>query len=108
MQKQTENGQYRQEPATSRSKQYGREDVLMPEEKAKKIIREAENSRAIIHSIQGNSWNLNDSFLNKERSLQYEIDLSKEFIHSAIVDENYHLVGSYVDTLTQEKIVKGE
>ena len=80
---------------------------MTPEDKARKIIRHAENSRARIHGIQGNSWNL-DNNLIKDKVPQYEIDLSKELVHSAMVDESYHLVGSHLDSVIHDKIVNGE
>ena len=87
-----------QQPVKERHEQSG-----SPEEKANWIICDAKNSRARIHQLQGKEWNL-----YSESHPQYEIDLSKEFMHSAMVDENYHLVGSHVDSVTQDKIVKGE
>ena len=99
-----------QQPSTSRQpsqqpfQQRQRNQAITPEDKANEIIRDAEQSRARIHQIQGNQWDL----LNVEQNPQYEIDLSNEFVHSAMVDENYHLVGSHIDSTTQQKIVKGE
>ena len=84
---------------------------MTPNEKADHIICEAERSRARIHQTRGNDLLMENLFQDKDHdnfTPQYEVDLSKEFVHSAMVDESYHLVGSHVDTHTQEKIVNGE
>ena len=75
-----------------------------PEEKANNLIRNAEQSRVRIHQIQGNDQHIRNNY----EMPQYELDLSNEFVHSAMVDENYHLVRSHIDSITQEKIIQGD
>ena len=78
---------------------------VSPEEKANNLIREAKQSRARIHETRGNDWFFEEIEPNFP---QYEVDLSNDFVHSAMVDETYHLVGSHVNHVTQDKIIRGE
>ena len=88
------------------------------EQKADQLIKDGELRKARIHQTRGNKLHHNFNFdcedlLRDEDheysgSNRYELDLSREFVHSAMVDESYHLVGSHVDESTQEKIVNGE
>ena len=74
-----------------------------PEDKAKDLIRNAEMGRARIHETPGKCLDHSDD-LSKVRGM----DLTNNFVHSAMVDESYQLVASHVDELTQEKIIKGD
>ena len=62
-------------------------DMVNPTEQ---IIRDAERSKARIYDVQGKANNINASF------------------HSALLDEDYLLVGNYVDETTRSKVAKGE
>ena len=57
--------------------------------------------RARIHETPGE--------LTKNSQLaQANLDIHKEFIHSAMVDEGYQVVASHLDETIQAKIIKGE
>ena len=86
-------------PSSSRERQ------LSPEEKAELLVREAEASKARILEVPGK-----DKFVQFNQAVvpNYEIDLSNEFVHSAMVDENYQLVASHLEESIQMKIIRGE
>ena len=63
---------------------------LTPEEKVEKLVKEAEAAKARIYSTPGKI-----------------VDVNKQ-VHSVLVDEDYLLVASHVDTATFNKIVTGE
>ena len=63
-----------------------------PEERARQIVQEAERAKAKIYSTKGN-----DMF-----------NLGGQLVNSAIVDENYMVVGNHIDEGTVKKIVNGE
>ena len=104
-----------QRPSTSGQAREGDDQLSMAhqrrthEEKANAMIHNAEQSRAKIYETRGNDWSLySESQFLKGKEKQLEVDLSNEFIHSAMVDESYHLVGSHVDEFTQDRIIRGE
>ena len=67
---------------------------LSPEARARQLVREAEQSKAKIYSTKGNHDNM--------------FDLNKQYIHSAMVDEDYMVIGGYVDEATVRKITLGD
>ena len=73
-------------------------DKQYVESKSRKIIHDAEMSKARIHKVEGTSFN----------NLPFKLDLTKDFVHSAMVDETYQLVAAHVDEITQEKIINGD
>ena len=77
---------------------------LSPEEKAEKIIREAEMSRARIHETPGKLKQL----LGADVNILPHLDPNNDFMHLAMVDETYQQVASHVDLGTQAKIIEGK
>ena len=78
------------------------QDDSSPEEKANKMIREAEHSRERIQDTPG-KFNLISPV-----SKRYHIDYQNDFVHSSMVDESYQLVGSHLDEAMQLRIADGE
>ena len=68
---------------------------------AKEIICESEASRARILATPGNC----DEF---ERNITNNPQLVSATQHLSLVDENYIVVGGYIEASLKEKIVKGE
>ena len=66
--------------------------ILTPEEKAERLIREAENAKAKIFAPQGKG------ILDKRQNFEF----------TAKIDEEYSIVGAHVNTATQQKIIKGD
>ena len=64
-----------------------------PEDRAEKLVRDAERSKAKIFALPGN--------------LQ-SVHVNQEYIRSLIIDEEYMKVGAHVDDVTYDKIVKGK
>ena len=58
------------------------------------MIRQAELSKAQVYETPGKDIPV--------------FDLAKQFVHSAMVDENYSIVGAHVDMTTKAKIVNHE
>ena len=71
-----------------------KQNEMTPKQQADKFIREAESAKARILGTQGKT--------------EQTFDLNKKFVHSAMVDEDYLLVASHVDSVTYNKIVQGE
>ena len=104
----------RARPGTS----YGKEQnnkrpsdrTMTPEDRANQHIRDAETSKARIHDVPGKRFDFNQVDLETEREKTglMELDLSKDYVHSTMVDESYQLVASHLDSNIQEKIVKGD
>ena len=69
------------------------------EEKTAQRIRETEAAKAALYKLPGES-----SF----QSPIYNFDLSRDYLHSAMVDEDYLLVAAHVDEGTQRKIANQE
>ena len=65
------------------------QSTMTPEEKAEKLIKEAEAAKARIYSTPGKCEEINKQF------------------HSVIVDEDYLLVASHVDSAMYNKIILG-
>ena len=70
----------------------GMNNRTTPEDRAAKIIREAEASRARIFQTPGKDMNF----------------LTSQFAHSSLVDESFLLVAAHVDESTKIKIAAGE
>ena len=81
-----------------------------PEQKADQLIKDAKLKKARIHQTRGKNSVIDIDHMVRETNgdFQCEFDLSRNFVHSAMVDESYHIVGSHVDEMTQEKIINGE
>ena len=86
-------------PGPSRARQ------LSPDKKANRLIQESEGCRAKIFDVPGNK---NFIQFSQPEMPRYELDLNNEFVHSAMVDENYQLVASHLDESIQEKIIRGD
>ena len=67
----------------------GMERQNTPEQATEKILKEVERYKARVYDVQG------------------KIDWEKTY-HSALLDEDYLLVGNYVDDITRNNIAKGE
>ena len=67
-----------------------RQERLTPEEKAEHLIKEAEAAKARIFTTPGK-----------------DSDLNKQF-HSVLVDEDYLLVASHVDSNMYNRIIQGD
>ena len=77
--------------------------AIGPDKMTEQAIKQAEASKARIYITPG-ELNNND-FAHVERQ---EIDTDNIFVHSAMVDENYLLLGNHIDAVTKQKIVSGE
>ena len=87
------------QPSTSRgepSANRGREQRT-PEDVADQLIKQAELSKAQVYETPG-----------KQNDDDGIFDLTKQFVHSAMVDENYKIVGAHVDSSTRARIVSHE
>ena len=65
-------------------------------EVSERLVREVELSRAKIYETPGNNKKL------------LPFNLISDFVQTAIVDENYRVVGAHVDSVTRAKIVNNE
>ena len=63
-----------------------------PEDRAEKLVRDAERSKAKIFALPGN----------------VHAQVNQDYIKSLIIDEEYMKVGAHVDEVTYEKIIKGK
>ena len=88
------------EPSTSgwkqpRDQSQHRQQIQTADDCVNELIREAEAAKAKIY--------------NPGKVMRgQQIDLSRSFVHSAMVDENYLIVAAHVDEHTQVKIEKGQ
>ena len=71
-----------------------RQQIMTPEEKAEKLMSEADANKARKASAPG-------------KPFDWDIDLNKQF-HSVLVDEDFLLVAAHVDTTVYNKIISGE
>ena len=76
-----------------------------PEDIADNLIRSAERGKARCHELPGE---LCDFELSHEKNTYPDLDIRREFVHSAMVDESYQLVGSHLDQAMQDRIIRGE
>ena len=105
-------------PSTSRQGATPQQMNKTPEQRALDIIQQAESNKARIYETPGEinlnsirGINLNDNDLNKDTAFElkdFELNITKDFVHSAMVDEHYLMVGNHIDENTKSKIVKGE
>ena len=80
------------------------------EQKALDMIRQAEAAKAKIYETPGGcNADMNVHLVNKPQAkLEYDFDLCKDYVHSAMVDEHYLMVGGHIDDSLKAKIGKGE
>ena len=80
------------------------------EDQAREIIKEAEQSKARILELPGESYNKYGPFRqgNFEPRKRGCIDYTQQFIHSAMVDEQYSMVATHVDEIMYRKITNCE
>ena len=81
-------------PGTSKDtegRQLDAEQGLSPQERAEQMIRDAENAKARIMTTPGKVQ---------------QIDITREFVHSVMVDESYSVVAAHVDEATYDKIIQ--
>ena len=72
-------------------------------------IRKAEVTKAKIYTTPGEFLQPIDQVVKITEGLpQLELDTNNRFVHSAMVDENYLVLGNHVDAVTRQKIVDGE
>ena len=89
-----------------------RRQAMNADEHANEMIWEAEEARARMLDPRDKDHDSN----NFGQSLAFHkhgydaksFDVNREFVHSAMVDENYLLVATHVDESTQRKIEKGD
>ena len=104
----------RQIPSTSRAEKLpdNRNDAELlppgPDDMANQMIKQAEATRANIFTTPGESNDV--AILNKlvDNIPSLSLDANNVFMHSAMVDENYLVLGNHVDLVTKQKIVLGE
>ena len=66
------------------------ESDVSPETRAKQLVQEAEQAKAKIYSTKG------------------MLDTKNQYVHSAMVDEDYMIIGGYVEEPMVKKIILGE
>ena len=93
---------YDEGPSTSDGR--GRVREITPEEKTRRMIQEAENAKARIFTTPGKN-NYSQSEINEGEFCERPTPVQSA---SAIIDENYIIVGAHVDELTIAKIERGE
>ena len=72
-------------------------------ERAEEVVHEAEAARARIFDIQGKKADI--TYLNDKFG---KLDETTNFMHSAMVDENYLLVAAHLEEGLQKRIIRGE
>ena len=78
------------------------------EDRGAQVILEAEAGRARIHETPG-EFNNRMKLAGPESPVEkFMIDLSKQFVHSAMVDESYQIVALHLDEAIQDKIMRGD
>ena len=98
IQRRTEDTRKSSEPQPGTSKQ-----SETPEQRADKMVKEAEAIKARILDTPGRN-----NFIDNMNTSMGEIDLRNNFVHSVMVDESFLLVASHLDQNTYDKIVNGE
>ena len=63
-----------------------------PERWAEDAMQQAEHSRARMHHLPGEFCDFN---LVQTELRPYEFNITKDFVHSSMVDESYQLIGSH-------------
>ena len=72
-------------------------------ERAEEVVHEAEAARARIFDIQGKKADI--TYLNDKFG---KLDETTNFMHLAMVDENYLLVAAHLEEGLQKRIIRGE
>ena len=91
-------------PSTSRGVT-GRDPT--PEDRAQEVVRQAELAKGKNFPTPGETDPSNLVHFQNDQQ-QYNVDVCNSYVHSAMVDEHYQLVGSHVDPTVREKISKGD
>ena len=92
-----------QRPSTSRQGDEMRERES-PESRATNIIQQAEKGKARIYETPG-ELNIDQTAMELD---EIKIDYRRNFVHSAMVDEHYSMVGTHLDEQMKNKIIKCE
>ena len=93
-------------------------DILKPEQRAERMIREAEAARARVLEVPGreNYHNFFDEHVksalrhqenNQQTSGNVEF-WNNQYIHSSMADEDYMILGGHIDEITRRKIYNCE
>ena len=84
--------------------------VAEADEVADDLIKKAELSRAKIFGVPGENFNCNQisRVIEQLPNLAIEERIGNDYIHSALVDENYLMLGNHVDASMKDKIISGE
>ena len=90
------------QPRPSTSK--GKRASMSPEEKAEKLIREAELVKGDMFAMTGKQ----EKFDQVNKTEQFRTDFVRDMIHSVLVDEEYSAIGSHLDESVIKKIKRGE
>ena len=72
------------------------------------FTREAEAAKANVHALPGMNKSRCDQRLDALDKFASCLKLSKTFLHSAMVDESYQMVGAHLDESLKRKIIKHE
>ena len=72
------------------------------------LIRQAEKAKGKMYDTPGEAIIHNSVVARPDVALQYDVDLCKNYVHSAMVDEHYLLVGNFIEDTLKEKIMRGE
>ena len=92
------------QPSTSGA---ARPEELTPEDRAREIIKQAEVAKGRIYQTPG-ELNFNPVDNTEFGKANYDFNICKNYVHSAMVDEHYQTVGSHVDEAIKMKIVNGQ
>ena len=85
-----------------------RQPMKNHKERGEEIVRDAEAHQAQIFDVTGKPPHFDLQTRQNELRYQGQVSLESEFVHSALVDENYMLVAAHLDEAIQRKIVRGE
>ena len=97
-------------PSTSRGQGDRRErSDKIAEQKTLDMLKQAESAKARIYAMPGEDDLLVTNVGEKgERRHDYDFNLCKDYVHSAMVDEHYSMIGGHVDDSVKAKIRNGE
>ena len=98
-------------PSTSRAPTQGKDEREQQasteyEDRADRMIQEAENVKAKIYQTAGES--LSRFMIDSDKNAKQGFNVNNSFIHSAMVDQDYLVLAGHIDPSLQEKIAKGE
>lgn len=95
-----------QEPQPSTSRRHDDRRLTPPapmiQQRVDTLIRDAENVKARMHDFQG--MNIPQNNFQERVNRAGQLDLSQQFVHSAMVDEEYLVVAAHVDENLLKKI----